>query len=350
MAAALVGLAAVSAGVAGCGGARSETFERSPGQTRDADVAAINAALAADQRTIAGYVASGPLLARAAQHADGWFLGQELSHAGMLRSIVSGLGGPAHQPNPAYRLGHPHTRAQLLRLLGALERSQMQATASAITHVHEGWIRARLAAMLADDAQHAAVLAVLAGQPPTADTLPVSDPAAIDLADVGAFERLLGRQTVVASVLVWSLRSGHLDPRARSLVVYLLGQQRTHVRELERLLAAAGYPQPVHGSLGRLAVGRVLSAIAVRPPPSALRQERGWIRLIADAELGLEGLLYYETISRLTARDALLAAAMLAREAQHSALLSVLRRREPTPETVPAAMVRGWRLSNQPAW
>jgi hypothetical protein len=353
MAAALAGLVALAAGVAGCGGnatARVVTFERTPAQTRAVDVVAINAALAADQRTIAGYVASGPLLARAAQHVDGWFLGQELSHAGVLRSIVSGLGGIAHQPNPAYPLGHPHTRAQLLRLLGELERGQMLATADAITRVHEGWIRARLAAMLADDAQHVAVLAVLAGQPPTTDTLPLSDATSIDLGDVRAFERLLGRETVMASVLAWSLRSGRLGPHARSLVVYMLGQHRAHIRELERLLAAAGYPQPVRGSFGRLTVGHLLSTVAVRPPPSALRQERGWIRLLEDAELGLEGLLYYETIPRLTARDALLAAAMLVREGQYSALLSVLRRRQPTPETVPAAMVRGWRLSNQPAW
>jgi hypothetical protein len=354
MAGALAGLFAVAAGlVAGCGGsaaARADTVDRAAAPLRAADVAALNAALAADQRAVAGYVASGPLLSGDAQRVDGWFLGQELSHAGALRSLIKGLGGAPHQPDPGYRLGHPRAHQALLGLLGSLERGQVAATAGAIPRVHEGWIRARLAAILADDAQHLAVLGTLAGRSPAASAVQIGRPASIDPADVGTIERLLRAQTIVATVLEWSLHPGRLAPWARSLVLYELSQERADTRELDRLLTSVGYPQPIRAAPAGLTLDQVLKTTAVSLPLSAVRGSRGWLRLIEDVELRFEGLLYYKTIALLSARDAQLAAMLLAREAQQSALIAELHRHRATQGAVPAAMVRGWRLRDQPSW
>ena len=53
------------------------------------DAGTLNGVLAQYQRTIAGYTAAGPLLSGSDEHADGWFLGQQLSHAGDLRAFVA---------------------------------------------------------------------------------------------------------------------------------------------------------------------------------------------------------------------------------------------------------------------
>ena len=150
---ALAGLAALA--LAGCGGAARADVTTTPGPptpARLAEVGALNHALATDQRAIAAYVAGGGLLNADGQKATGWFLGQELTHAGVLRSLIKQLGGIAHQPSPRYQLGHPRSAAEVLELLSSLEREQIAAYAWAIPRLDKGWLRTRLAAILADDA------------------------------------------------------------------------------------------------------------------------------------------------------------------------------------------------------
>ena len=350
---AVAGFGALSAAaVAGCGNSATAnviTWKRPPAPLAAADAASVNTALAANQRAIAGYDAAGPLLSGAAQQADGWFLGQELSHAGMLRSLVVRLGGTAHEPDANYQLGHPENTHQLIALLGSLERDQINATAVAIGRVHEGVARALLATILADDAKHLIALGSIESTPRPAGAFPTPYAPSIDAADVGRIEDLLRGESVATTAFALSLRSGHLSQPARALAGYLLAQERVHVHVLQRLLAGAGVRQASTHSTG-LPIDEILRSTAVRLPRSALGSQRGWIDLFQWIEWRLEGLLYYSVIPRLTGRDALLASSIMASEAEHSVLVAELRRHGDTRAAVPIAIVVGRRWPDQPRW
>jgi ferritin-like protein len=163
------GATAVAAGamfVSGCGSGHAHGRVRpSLLPANEQDVAILNGALAIEQQAIAGFTAAGPLLSGAAQHAAGRFLGQELRHAGVLRSLVQRAGGVPHAPSPDYNLGHPQTRGQVLGLLRELEQTQIDAYLHAIPLVSSPALRATLASILANDAQHIAVLREVDGLP-----------------------------------------------------------------------------------------------------------------------------------------------------------------------------------------
>jgi hypothetical protein len=350
--AAIAGLVPLAAAaISGCGGAAqantTTALQMTPASA--ADVRALNQALAVVQRAIAGYVASGPLLSGEEQSADGLFLWQELRKAGTLRSLITRLGGTAHEPSPRYELGAPRKAHEVIGLLESLEREQLAADARAITSVHAGWIRARIAAILANDAQHLTVLLAMNGLPPPSGAFPAPYAASIDAADAQRVADLLEGERLTSAVLSLALRSGRLTPRAAALTRYILVQEQAHVRALERVLSPSQLPPRT----ARTTVGKALGAAPHDLQRSAPAGERGWIDLLQAIEYRLEGLLYYVTIPRLSARDSSLGAALLSSEAEHSTLLAGFRLNAgaamaPPGQMVPAAMVRGWRLRDQP--
>jgi len=162
------GLAVVGAvGVAGCGStpAAKPVHHLLPPGVRRHDVKLINEALALEQRTIAAYTAAGPLLSREAQKVAGWFLGQELLHAGQLRSLVTQLGGTSHNPLNHYDFGQATGRLQLLELLHSLEQEQIANYLTILPLLSSGFARQGVAAVLANDAQHVYVLQAQLGRP-----------------------------------------------------------------------------------------------------------------------------------------------------------------------------------------
>jgi hypothetical protein len=349
--AAITGAVVVAAVLSGCGGSAAANTTTAAAMTPagTADVQALNAALAAVQRAIAGYVASGPLLRGEAQSADGLFLWQELRKAGTLRKLIAGLGGKAHEPSPRYELGRPRNPPEVIGLLESLERQQLAAEASAIVRVHEGWIRARIAAILANDAQHLILLVAVHGLPPPSAAFPVPYASSIDAADDVRVADLLRAERLASTVLLRALRSGRLTPRAGALVEYLLEQERAHVRALEQALSSYHLPP----GFGRPGVDELLGVAPSDLQRSAPAGERGWIDLLQAIEYRLEGMLFYVSIPTLSARDSSLGASLLSSEAEHSALLAGFRVRAgaamaPPAQMVPAAMVRGWRLRDQP--
>jgi hypothetical protein len=152
----VVGLGGIaSAGLAGCGTAHR--VKASPA-ARVADTELLNGVLAIEQRTIAAYTAAAPLLGGFGQKMAGQFLSQELLHAGILRKLVSDVGGKAHNPLGHYDFGRPRGRAHLLALLHGLEREQIAAYLHIIPRVSTPFLRQTLASVLANDAQHVTVL------------------------------------------------------------------------------------------------------------------------------------------------------------------------------------------------
>jgi bacterioferritin (cytochrome b1) len=151
------GLAAIL--LAACGGSHhvgAQTTTIPP--VHSPDVELLNHLLDLEHIGIAAYTAGIPLLSPSGRMAGQRFLIQELSHAGELAGLVGEAGGLPNKSKPSYDLGHPRTGADVLKLLHEIERSQISAYLQAIPKLAMPPTRAALAAVLANDAQHIAVL------------------------------------------------------------------------------------------------------------------------------------------------------------------------------------------------
>jgi hypothetical protein len=158
------GLGAI--GLAGCGGAvhrRAHRRRLTPAAAED--VKLLNAALAVEQRSIAAYTAITPLLSGRAHDAASVFLGNDLEHAGELRKLITHLRGQAHDPLPRYDFGRPRGARELLGVLHGLETQQLGAYLRALPLLSTGELRQSVGAILANDAQHIAILRGELNQP-----------------------------------------------------------------------------------------------------------------------------------------------------------------------------------------
>jgi len=155
-----VGLAAGAAlAITGCAGrSRTPKVHAIPTAARNADVAILNGLIDREYKAIAAYTACIPLLAGREQNAAKQFLSQETTHAGELSGLITQAGGYADKPRSNYDLGRPRDRKDLLELLHSLEQAQIAGYVDAIPEVSPGSVRAALAAILANDAQHIVVL------------------------------------------------------------------------------------------------------------------------------------------------------------------------------------------------
>ncbi|MGI8429771.1 MAG: ferritin-like domain-containing protein [Solirubrobacteraceae bacterium] len=158
--------------LAGCGGrsSRPSVSGLSP-PARDTDVALLNRVLDLEHATIAAYTAGIPRLSGAGQIAAKRFLAQELSHAGQLRRLIKQARGYAHVPEPSYDLGNPHDGRDVLMLLHRSEGAQVATYIEVLPGLSPGSVRAAVASILANDAQHISILRSAIGLEP--------DPAAL---------------------------------------------------------------------------------------------------------------------------------------------------------------------------
>jgi bacterioferritin (cytochrome b1) len=152
--------------LAGCGKKTHTDLHKLAPAARNTDVELLNRALDLELKAIAAYTAGIPLLGRRDHEAAKRFLGQELSHAGELAGLVKQAGGKPNKPKQGYDFGRPKDRSDVLRLLHELERAEIEGYLQAISVVSPGPVRAAVAAILANDAQHVAVLRTALGLRP----------------------------------------------------------------------------------------------------------------------------------------------------------------------------------------
>jgi bacterioferritin (cytochrome b1) len=159
--------------LAGCGSANYSPprFPKLPPVARRSDVALLNGTLDLEHKMIAAYTAAIPLLTGARQSAARRFLSQHLAHAGELIALVRQAGGRPMQPKPSYELGQPRTTDDLLALLHSLERSAIAAYLASIPKLAPAQVRAAVASILANEAQHVSILRARLGQPPVPSAL-----------------------------------------------------------------------------------------------------------------------------------------------------------------------------------
>ena len=154
--------------VAACSRKRASTSSRASGSS---DIAILNNALDLEHAAIAAYTAGIPLLSGTTQKAAKQFLLQEFAHASALTTLVKNAGGKAKAPAPSYNLGRPRRPADVLGLLHMVERAAIAAYVDAIPKISRGTVRAKLASILANEAQHIALVRQALGQPPAPDAL-----------------------------------------------------------------------------------------------------------------------------------------------------------------------------------
>jgi rubrerythrin len=161
---ALLGGGAITS-LSGCGTSDAK-IRKLPPQAQRGDVELLNRALALERFAIAGYTAGIPLLTRRTTKLAKECLRNELGHAGELLSLIDDVGGKPIPRVDTYDLGHPQTEADVLKLLHRLERLQLTLYLDLIPRVTPGRVRATVASIFGNDAQHLSLLRVELGLDP----------------------------------------------------------------------------------------------------------------------------------------------------------------------------------------
>jgi bacterioferritin (cytochrome b1) len=159
------GAGVAGAVLAGCGNQslRAQVHNSKPVLNTDVDI--LNRLLHLEHVAIAAYTAGTPLLSTSMAKAGALFLNDELSHAGDLAGLIRETGAKPNKPAPSYALGHPRNTEEVLMLFHAVEKAQIAAYLNAITRLEPGVVKQQVASILANDAQHVAVVRAALGRP-----------------------------------------------------------------------------------------------------------------------------------------------------------------------------------------
>jgi Ferritin-like domain len=156
-----------AAALAGCGGKPLREKIRGGARVPPEDAATLNALLDVENYGVVAYAAGIPLLGSSEATAAKWLLGQDLAHVAELTELIKAAGGKPNKPAANYDLGHPGTSAEALALVERAERAQLHAYLALIPTLADAHVRAAVATISANDAQHLAVLRYTGGQMPT---------------------------------------------------------------------------------------------------------------------------------------------------------------------------------------
>jgi Ferritin-like domain len=160
----LAGVVAAEA-LTGCGSVAHHSHRvPKPVQTHDVDV--LNGVLATEQRSIAYYIAVTPLLSGSNHRAASTFLRQDLLHSGIIDKLITAAGGQSRRPDSAYPLPSSTRPAAILSEVQTLEDEQIRAYVHAIPLLSSAEVRQSMASLLANDAQHVAVIRAQQGLSP----------------------------------------------------------------------------------------------------------------------------------------------------------------------------------------
>jgi hypothetical protein len=149
---------------AGCGKTTLRAQVHNSKPTLDTDVELLNHLLHLEHMGVAAYTAGTPLLAPATIKAGKLFLNDELAHAGALGGLIKAAGGKPIKAAPSYDLGHPRTSRQVLSLLHEIEQAQIEGYLAALPRLAPASVKQSVASILANDAQHMAVVRAALGR------------------------------------------------------------------------------------------------------------------------------------------------------------------------------------------
>lgn len=151
---------------AGCGKTSLRAQVQNSKPILETDVTLLQHLLDLEHMAIVAYTAGTPLLSSAVVKAGQLFLNDELAHAGALAGWIKAAGGTPNKPAPSYDLGRPPRNShEVLELLHQVESAQLTAYLDAVPRLEPFSVKQSVAAILANDAQHAAVVRAALGLP-----------------------------------------------------------------------------------------------------------------------------------------------------------------------------------------
>jgi Ferritin-like domain len=161
----------LATGLTACGGGSSSGGSSTAAEAKEADVEALNEILGRQQAAVKAYEAVLPALKGGDRALAEKLHAQEQEHVDGVVKALRGLGGEADPPSEAIEPDELKTAAENLEFLYSLENGTIAAEQDAISKLVEPWPRTLLAEIVANQAQHLALLRRALGVKPL-ETIP----------------------------------------------------------------------------------------------------------------------------------------------------------------------------------
>ena len=160
------GAAVGAAALGGCGGGPAP-HRGGPSPTPADAVHLLDAALVVEHTTVHGYDVAVPLLSATTATSGSAFRQHHVDHRDRLAQIISRLGGTPTPAKDTYDIGPaPADEAGALSLLTSLEEQAAKTHLSTLSRLGDAGLLQALGSIMADEAQHAAVLRTVLQQDP----------------------------------------------------------------------------------------------------------------------------------------------------------------------------------------
>jgi rubrerythrin len=139
-------------------GEKAQESAPEPAESDVADVNVLNSALDLEHQAVAAYTAAMKVLRGENLRAARTLRDQERAHVQALSRAIQRLGGRPNQAQRDYRFPRLRTEDEVLRFAIRLENTAISAYIDALPQLNSADLRAEGAAIVANEAQHLAVL------------------------------------------------------------------------------------------------------------------------------------------------------------------------------------------------
>lgn len=156
--------------LAACGDTepQADSFGKQGSQSSEvdrADVEILNSALDLENMAVAAYTAGAKLLKGDALAVGRQFLGHEQEHADGLTQAIKNLGGRPNRKRDSFDFPTLRDQSDVLRFAVELENTAVAAYIDALPKLNKADLRATVAAIVTNEAEHIAVLLGALGRP-----------------------------------------------------------------------------------------------------------------------------------------------------------------------------------------
>ena len=159
--------------LAACGGDDTDTPATGPDESDAADVEILNSALDLELMAVAAYKAGAMLLTGEVLAVGRQFLEHEQEHADGLATAIKDAGGRPNRSKPSYDFPQLKSQTDVLRFAVDLENTAIAAYIDALPKLGKGDLRATASAIVANEAEHVAVLLGALGEQQVPDAFVV---------------------------------------------------------------------------------------------------------------------------------------------------------------------------------
>jgi rubrerythrin len=163
--------------LAACGGDDTDTPATGPDESDAADVEILNSALDLELMAVAAYKAGAMLLTGEVLAVGRQFLEHEQEHADGLATAIKDAGGRPNRAKPSYDFPQLKSQTDVLRFAVDLENTAIAAYIDALPKLGKGDLRATASAIVANEAEHVAVLLGALGEQQVPDAFVVGKAA-----------------------------------------------------------------------------------------------------------------------------------------------------------------------------